>query len=100
MREPRGGGGRESRERGRWEVTVNTHARHYHHTINTVRHKHRRGVRRRAKTKTQEKQGGEGRGGEGVSWVGERQMGQQSQGSHFLLNIKFKEVSMNFKDSE
>ena len=48
------------RETWIWEVTVNTHARHYHHTINTVRHKHRRGVRGRAKTKTKETLGGGG----------------------------------------
>ncbi len=45
---------------GIWEVTVNTHARHYHHTINTVRHKHRRDARGRTETKTREKQGGGG----------------------------------------
>lgn len=50
-------------ETGIWEVTVNTHARHNHHTINTVRHKHRRGARGRAKTKTQEKEGARGLGG-------------------------------------
>lgn len=40
--------------RRRGEVTVNTHARHYHHTINTVRHQQRGGARGRAKTKTRE----------------------------------------------
>lgn len=59
MKKPGEGGeaGWEQREQDRreiWEVTVNTHARRYNHTINIERHKHRRVVWGR-KTKAQEK---------------------------------------------
>lgn len=52
---------RGKRETGIWGVTVNTHARHYHHTINIVRHKHRRRAMG-AKIKAQKKSGGGGTG--------------------------------------
>lgn len=55
-----------------WEVTVNSHARHYHHTINIEAHIHTRceGV---SQYKGTDKAG---RGGEGMSSGG-------SQDSHF-----------------
>lgn len=58
------------REQGRreiWEVTVNTHARRYNHTINIERHKHRRAVWG-SKTKAQEKQAGGVVEGGGLEW--------------------------------
>lgn len=83
---------------GIWEVTVNKHARHYHHTINTVRHIYAvRGCepkQRRKKSRAgRGGEEGEGRGDGGQGWMGTRQTGNPltavlSQ-SVSVINFKF-----------
>lgn len=61
-------GEQREQETGTWEVTVKTHASHNCHTINTVRHKHRRGVGNR----NSERMGGRELGGKEADGRGHR----------------------------
>lgn len=81
-----GGGGKE----GDREVTVNTHARHNGHTINTVRQ-----TQTRREGANQNKDTGEtGRGWRELDGRDRT----QPWGSHFFISVKV--LSANFRDSK